>query len=442
MPNALETPKDLNAELVRTAAQGDRGQVGRLLEFGADVHAGDNYALHSASANGHTGTVALLLQHGEDVHASDDDALRWAAKNGHTDTAALLLQHRADVHTKDDDALRWASRNGDTDTVALLRATEALETMAATTPRNLAYGTAAIAVRLGLEGEPLIDFVRQHVGTLDRGRAETLGLRPYLEATGMRDMAAECAEAILLPQLLLDAGRDGRTSLSKITEEETRQWTSRLVPLAGRLLLHGKDLHDVLALGKEWHIPGNSLPDELRPLRGGVWHSVIPQIETEVRFRNQEGEELPIVVKALTSQSALTRESDQLHHCVGTADYGTQCRQGKTHILSFQAGGRSLATMEVTVTGDPKAPLSMLQFRGERNGQPPKAAEMAWRWLEQRLGDGQRQINPCPEGGWGEIPMKDPRRPWCGPSDICRATSGSISATGTCRSISRSRCRL
>ena len=183
------------------------------------------------------------------------------------------------------------------------------------------------------------------------------------------------------------------------------------MPLAGRLLLHGKDLHEVLALGKEWHIPGNSLPDELRPLRGGEWHSVIPQIETPVRFRNQEGEELPVVVKALTSQSALTRESDQLHHCVGTADYGTQCRQGKTHILSFQAGGRSLATMEVNVTGDAKAPLSMVQFRGERNGQPPKAAEMAWRWLEQRLGDGQRQINPCPEGGWGEIPMKDPAPP-------------------------------
>ena len=52
----------------------------------------------------------------------------------------------------------------------------------------------------------------------------------------------------------------------------------------GKLLLHGQNLEDMLAIGKEWHMPGNALPDELRPLRGGRWHAVIPEIKTSVRY--------------------------------------------------------------------------------------------------------------------------------------------------------------
>jgi hypothetical protein len=245
-------------------------------------------------------------------------------------------------------------------------------------------------------------------GTQAKARAQKLDLRPYLEAAGLRDMAAETAEAPLLAQLLLDSGRASRQEISKVTEEEITSWTARLLPLAGKLLLHGHSLEEMLALGREWHIPGNALPDGLRPLRGGRWHAVIPEIPTPARFRNAEGKELPITVKALTSQAELARESEQLHHCVGTAAYGTQCCQGKTHILSFQAGGQSLATMEVSIAGDAQAPLSNVQFRGKDNGKPLKEAALAWQWLEEQMKNGKQKLNPVPQGGWGEITMKDP----------------------------------
>ena len=104
----------------------------------------------------------------------------------------------------------------------------------------------------------------------------------------------------------------------------------------------------------------------------------------------------------------MTEESRRLDHCVGIADYGTQCRRGETHILSFQAGDRSLATMEVNITDNASAPLSTVQFRGKRDGTPPKAALAAWQWLEDRLKSGEEKLNSEPEKGWGEIPMENP----------------------------------
>jgi hypothetical protein len=415
VPVAAEPSQDINARLIGAARNGELEEVRRWLDHGADIHAGGNYALHMAAGYGHVETVALLLKHGAKIHAEDDQALCCAAENGHTETVALLLAHGANIHAGDDRALHYAAEGGHGETVALLEAGESLATLASESSPGLVYGSAAIAARLGFAGEELTGFARQSVAGPEAGnREEKLGLRPYLEAGGVRDMAVETAEAILLPQLLLDAGLASKPPLSEVTDEQISRWTKRLLPLAGQLLLHGKSLEGMLALSKEWHIAGNALPDRLRLLRGGRWHAVLPEIETPVMYRTQDGEELPVTVKALASQEELKRESDQLKHCVGTAGYGTQCSEGTTHILSFQAGGQSLATMEVSIGQDRKAPLVNKQFHGSSNGPPPKAAEAAWQWLKEQLASGNQKLNPEPEQGWGKIELPDSPPPAVG----------------------------
>jgi len=112
--------RDLDDRLIDSAKYGTTEMVQTLLTAGADVHAGDDWALRLAASNGHTESGRLLLVSGANVHAGDDWALGWAAYNGHTETVQVLLAADADVHAHGDEALRWAARNGRTGTLRVL----------------------------------------------------------------------------------------------------------------------------------------------------------------------------------------------------------------------------------------------------------------------------------------------------------------------------------
>jgi hypothetical protein len=117
LPAAQE---ELDIEMMDAARQGRDAEVARLLAAGANVHAGNDYALRYASENGHAAVVARLLAAGADVHANNDLALRWASENGHDVVVARLLAAGANVHALYDDALFQASMNGHDAVVALL----------------------------------------------------------------------------------------------------------------------------------------------------------------------------------------------------------------------------------------------------------------------------------------------------------------------------------
>ena len=74
--------------------------IKELLNEGADIHAGNDYALRHASRYGHLEIVKLLLDRGADIHACDDYALRWASHNGHLETVKLLLSRGAKKNFK------------------------------------------------------------------------------------------------------------------------------------------------------------------------------------------------------------------------------------------------------------------------------------------------------------------------------------------------------
>jgi len=64
--------------------------IERLIQEGANVHVGTDFALRWASINGYLEIVKLLLERGADVHACEDEALRWASMWGYLEIAKLL----------------------------------------------------------------------------------------------------------------------------------------------------------------------------------------------------------------------------------------------------------------------------------------------------------------------------------------------------------------
>jgi len=84
------TQECLDRELGRATWNGDASRVKRLLAEGANVHAGDDYALHIAAYLGHVETIKALLEAGADVHQCKDWALRMAQNCGHTEQLQVV----------------------------------------------------------------------------------------------------------------------------------------------------------------------------------------------------------------------------------------------------------------------------------------------------------------------------------------------------------------
>ena len=80
----LATENDLN----------NRFQIqNEFINIGADIHAGNDYALRWASENGQLEIVKYLVSMGADIHAKNDYALCYASKNGHLEIVKYLKEH-------------------------------------------------------------------------------------------------------------------------------------------------------------------------------------------------------------------------------------------------------------------------------------------------------------------------------------------------------------
>ena len=84
------TRDELNQRLMYASFHGHADVVKVLLEAGADIHNGDDYAIRSASYHGDSEVLRLLLEAGADVNARDDHALRWASENDHAEVVKIL----------------------------------------------------------------------------------------------------------------------------------------------------------------------------------------------------------------------------------------------------------------------------------------------------------------------------------------------------------------
>ena len=102
----IHTRNDL--PLCLASESGHLNIVKFLVEKGADIHASDDYSLKSASFYGHLNVVKFLVEKQVDIHAEDDYAFRLASKKGHLNIVRFLIEKGADIHAKDGYALKWA----------------------------------------------------------------------------------------------------------------------------------------------------------------------------------------------------------------------------------------------------------------------------------------------------------------------------------------------
>ena len=83
-----------------------------MIENGANIHAGDDYALRWAAENGRLKVLKFLVERGANIHARNDYALRWVARNGHLKVVEFLVEKGANIHAENDCARQWAAMDG------------------------------------------------------------------------------------------------------------------------------------------------------------------------------------------------------------------------------------------------------------------------------------------------------------------------------------------
>ena len=106
----------------RTAAENNCLNVVKYLKdtFDVNIEADDNSAIKEASFNGHAEMVLYLIENGANVNAERGMALINAANSNHLDVVKLLIKHGASVKEDDSEALKIASRCGNFEVVKFL----------------------------------------------------------------------------------------------------------------------------------------------------------------------------------------------------------------------------------------------------------------------------------------------------------------------------------
>lgn len=428
--NGADITAQNNQAVIWAARNGDLDMAEWLYENGADITAQNNGAVIGASCNGRLDMVKWLHENGADITAKNNTAVLLAAHLGHLDMVPYLIELGADISAHDgkvESPLKQAIKYNKYETVALLKAVPKIEKTIAewqekdpflqkADVRHLFYTAACVASRITQNPEELhAQMLKIVSNSVDRTVLDPKQHSPEVEASlhkkvanaaqkigfaypqlqNFMDATDAYVETVLLGQWLLDSGRKSKD----IEEKELPEITKQLRPVAAKILYGEKSVIEIIRYSESWH--HNALPDAMRPLKAGAWHPVIESVITPIKITIDEVEH-PITITPLCSHDALKKESSTLDHCVGNGGYGTKCMAGKIHILSLQAGGTPLGTLEVMLNADnPKKPFTVKQFRGEKNGKVPAEAQQAWDWLESQ----KIYINPMPEGGWGETPQ-------------------------------------
>lgn len=110
-----------NQALIHNAGLGKLDEVIQLLKDGANVHANNDAALHSAAFEGFYEVVVTLVNNGADINSSN--ALLQSATQGHYKIVIFLINRGVDVNTIDNyggTALLYSSIRGHLDVMKIL----------------------------------------------------------------------------------------------------------------------------------------------------------------------------------------------------------------------------------------------------------------------------------------------------------------------------------
>ena len=103
------------------ASEGHLEIVKYLVNKGANIHAGDDYAVRVASRRGHLEIVKYLIKKGADIHARNEEALRDAVLDDKLETVKCLIDHGACPHILTNYQLIYAELTGQNEIPKYLR---------------------------------------------------------------------------------------------------------------------------------------------------------------------------------------------------------------------------------------------------------------------------------------------------------------------------------
>ena len=82
---------NLDKVVIYTSKMGYLETLKTFVSLGADIRAGNDFAVQWASANGHLDVVKYLVSQGADIRAGDDFAVRMASRSGHLEVVKYLV---------------------------------------------------------------------------------------------------------------------------------------------------------------------------------------------------------------------------------------------------------------------------------------------------------------------------------------------------------------
>lgn len=201
-----------------------------------------------------------------------------------------------------------------------------------------------------------------------------------------RDMLADIATRLLLPQLLLSTGfHQNEEFLRKLP---TQHFIKKLLPVAAELIYQNKNAENLLGVLKNWNDRQPEFPRELSPLWAtGNWHRLTRD------FVIPSGVAEGMRVACLTDHHAMEKESDALKHSAENLVH--DALNGHSHFYSIlDVDGMPLSTFvlrripvggryedQIRIPDDFSGTLGMLymeQHRAHKNAQPCARAAAAF----------------------------------------------------------------
>lgn len=226
--------------------------------------------------------------------------------------------------------------------------------------------------------------------TTSSDRVKIYPVRPdFLESQEVKDAIKGLTEDLLIPLFRKEAPERYRYA-NEIKIEGLDAGRSairkKLIADLSRIVMGDRKLGGLKAAATLWHRRVASLaalrhergaPSKGWPKLCGVWQS------GDKRW----------TLSAINSAAGLVEEGNRMSHCVG--GYYEECRSGLVHILSLKHDDANIATVEIRLatSDDGGSQISVTQFKGHRNEEPPSAARAAMREFLKDASTGAHPLN-------------------------------------------------
>ncbi len=201
---------------------------------------------------------------------------------------------------------------------------------------------------------------------------------------GFNDVLNEYQNAVIYPSLVNRLLEQGFKFEDIRKKDLWLSYSSKEIALEH--LLDDKSIGNIFRFNTLWHRTDMRLPEAACPdLENNKWAAIIPNSSWPMDSR--------YTVVNLRTGAELAQEGNDMRHCVKGRTYS--CSNADSHILSIRDHGKSLATVEVSLSElkNGKIGLIVKEIKGPRNCKPSVQAEHVMKNFLEAIDQGALVIN-------------------------------------------------